>query len=44
MAFDAGLAISLSVAGIVITFALVTMVNILKGKSQEEKRKSPMTG
>jgi hypothetical protein len=39
MAFDAGLAISLSVAGIVITFALVTMVNILKGSLKKKREK-----
>ena len=46
MAFDASLAISLSVVGIVITFALVTIVDILTKRSKEEKNnhQSPMTG
>ena len=46
MAFDASLAISISVVGIVVTFALVTLVNILTGRSKEYKKnhQSPMTG
>ena len=45
MAFDAGLAISLSIVGIVMTFALVTIVDIITRRSKEDKRnQSPMTG
>ena len=47
MAFDASLAISISVVGIVITFALVTIINILTGRSKDKEKnhhQSPLTG
>jgi len=38
MALDASLAISLSVAGIVITFAFVTIVSALRERSKDKVR------
>ena len=44
MTFDAGLAISMSVVGIVITFALVTIINILTGRSIDKNHQNPLVG
>jgi hypothetical protein len=46
MGLDANLAISISLVGITVITALVVIVNILTGRSKEEKNnhQSPMTG